>query len=558
LHPPATAVVKKNKKKGETNMKKSLALILSLLMLFSLVACGGGDSGKDSSNDTPSTSSDSGKTDDKTGGDAADSDSQETSSLELKGPGNVTLKRLGANVAFDPNNDINADVLKQSTGYDVEYFMLPAENADEKLLMDVSGGADYDAVNVTISQYRTLMAQGALQPLDDALDQYGQDILAGNSDKVWDALRGEDGHIYAVPYMYPHSHEIAMFMAARLDLMKAAGINELPTTIDEFYDCLVTLKEYYGDEYIILAGPFKPSSEGNENWVIPKTIACAFGIYNDWMVDENGKVYYMTEAPGFADMIAFLTKLYDEGLIDPDWAVNTESTLKEKFTSGKAIITCGNRALADFCSAALIENLNLSWDDLGYISALKGPDGTCTYQSTEAFNFVTCVPKSSKNVADVVNWWNLRVKDQLFIAIGEEGVHFNYDADGNIEPINPIFAEERGNSYWYMDVTNQKEYEFEWPSRVRKSEGQWHSFSAVTMNADQSIFVDNIFAFMPAKENYAKYNTTIFNDLQDYITQVMSGTRTIDDLDTFMSDWTNAGGEKVREELQSWYDEFYK
>ena len=530
-------------------MKKPLALLLSLLMLFSLAACGGNDNKQPASDGNQSTEAPSG--DKNTGG-------EQTTVPELKGPGNVTLKRLGYNAAFDPNNDINADVLKQSTGYDVEYFMLPAENADEKLLMDISGGADYDCVNVSVNQWRTLVAQGALQPLDDVLEAYGQDILAGNSDTVWDALRGEDGHIYGVPYMYPHSHEIAMFMVARMDLLKAAGINEVPTTIDEFYDCLVTLKEYYGDEYVILAGPFKPNSEGNENWVIPKTIACAFGIYNDWMVDENGQVYYMTEAPGFPDMIAFLTKLYNEGLIDPDWAINTESTLKEKFTSGKAIITCGNRALADFCSAALIENLNLSWDDLGYISALKGSDGTCKYQSTEAFNWIGCVPKSSKNLADVVNWWNLRIKDQLFIAIGEEGVHFNYDENGEIEPINPIFAEERGNSYWYMDVTNQKEYEFQWPSRVRKSEGQWHSFSAVTMDADQSIFVPNTFAFMPAKDNYTKYNTALFNDLNDYIIQIMSGTRTINDLDTFMSDWTNAGGESGRGHHPGWYDEYYK
>ena len=135
---------------------------------------------------------------------------------------------------------------------------------------------------------RTLGDVGALQHLDDRLEGYGQDVLAGNSETVWNAVRGEDGHIYGVPYMYPHSKEIAMFMIARMDLLKAAGITEVPTTIDEFYDCLVTLKQYYGDEYIILAGPFKPASEGNENWVIPKTIACAFGIYNDWMVDENG------------------------------------------------------------------------------------------------------------------------------------------------------------------------------------------------------------------------------------------------------------------------------
>ena len=346
-------------------MKKPLALLLSLLMLFSLAACGGGGNNQPTSDGNQSTAAPSG--DKNTGG-------EQTAVPELKGPGNVTLKRLGYNAAFDPNNDINADVLKQSTGYDVEYFMLPSENADEKLLMDISGGANYDSINISINQWRTLVSQGALQPLDDALEAYGQDVLAGNSENVWNALRGDDGHIYGVPYMYPHSHEIAAFMVARMDLLKAAGINEVPTTIDEFYDCLVTLKQHYGDEYVILAGPYLPNSEANENWVIPKTIACAFGIYNDWMVDENGKVYYMTEAPKFAEMVEFLTKLYNEGLIDPDWAINTESTLKEKFTSGKAIITCGNRALADFCSAALIENLNLSWDDLAYISALKGAD----------------------------------------------------------------------------------------------------------------------------------------------------------------------------------------
>ena len=249
-------------------MKKPLALLLSLLMLFSLTACGGGGNNQPASDGNQSTEAPSG--DKQTGG---------TTVPELKGPGNVTLKRLGYNAAFDPNNDINADVLKQSTGYDVEYFMLPSENADEKLLMDISGGANYDSINISINQWRTLVSQGALQPLDDALEAYGQDVLAGNSENVWNALRGDDGHIYGVPYMYPHSHEIAAFMVARMDLLKAAGINEVPTTIDEFYDCLVTLKQHYGDEYVILAGPYLPNSEANENWVIPKTIACAFGIY---------------------------------------------------------------------------------------------------------------------------------------------------------------------------------------------------------------------------------------------------------------------------------------
>jgi putative aldouronate transport system substrate-binding protein len=475
----------------------------------------------------------------------------------LKGPGNVTLKRLGGNVSFDVNADYMVPVIKKATGYDVTYFSLPAENADEKLLMDVAGGADYDVVNVNVNQWRTLMAQGALMPLNDLLDAYGKDILAGNSEETWKALSDADGNIYGLPYMYPYNNEIANFMACRWDLMKAAGIEKIPTTIDEFYNCLVALKKFYGDKYIIFAGPYKPASEGNENWVIPKTIACAFGIYADWMVDKDGKVIYMTEAPGFSGMIEFLTKLNKEGLLDPDWAVNTDSTVNEKFSSGKAIIACSNRAGVQVTTPAQMQNLGLTYDDIGYIGALKGSDGTCTYMSTKALNQISCILRSSKNAADAINWINLKVKNQLFICIGEEGVHFTYDADGKIQPINPIFANERGDSYWFIDCTDQPAYEKQWPARIRKSDAQWAAFSAITLKASEEtpeIFVDNKFAFKPASEAYTKYNTALFKSLQDYILQVLSGTRTIDDLKTFQSDWANNGGEDVRTDLQTFLD----
>lgn len=473
----------------------------------------------------------------------------------LKGPGNVTLKRLGGNVGFDVNTDYMVPIIKQATGYDVEYFMLPAEKADEKLMMEVAGGADYDVVNVNVSRWRTLMSAGALMPLNDLLDAYGQDILKGNTETTWKALSDDQGNIYGIPYMYPHSQEVASFMVCRWDLMKAAGIEKVPTTIDEFYNCLVTLKKFYGDEYIIFTGPYKPASEGNENWVIPKTIACAFGIYSDWMVDKNGKVYYMTEAPGFRDMVAFLAKLNNEGLIDFDWAVNTDSTVNEKFAAGKAIIAHSNRSGVQSTTPVQIETLKLTYDDLAYIGALKGADGTCTYMKTEALNQVSCILKNAKNPADAINWINLKIQQQLFICIGVEGTHFTYDETGKIAPINPIFANERGDSYWYIDGTDAGSYQFQWPSRIRKSDAQWAAFNEITIKANAEtpeIFVTNDFAFKPASEAYSKYNNSLFKALSDYILQVISGTRTIDDLATFQSDWVNNGGEEVRTELQAW------
>ena len=96
-----------------------------------------------------------------------------------------------------------------------------------------------DIKNILEKCDHTLLAQGALQPLDDLLEVYGQAILnAGHEPVIWDALRGDDGHIYGVPYMYPHPEEIAAFMTARMDLLRAAGIEEVPTTIDEFYNMI--------------------------------------------------------------------------------------------------------------------------------------------------------------------------------------------------------------------------------------------------------------------------------------------------------------------------------
>lgn len=474
---------------------------------------------------------------------------------ELKGPGNVTLKRLGYNVAFDVNKDIIVGVTEKATGYKVEYFALPAENANEKLLMEIASGKDYDVVNVTVDQWRTLVSNGALQPLNAVLDMYGKDILEGNSQETWRALSDENGTIYGVPYMYPYGTEINNFMIARMDLLKAAGIREIPTTLDDFYNMLVTLKRYYGDKYIILAGPYKNAAEGSSSLNFPRIISAAFGIYNDWMLDDNGNVIYLSEHENFADLVTFLAKCAKEGLFDPDWAANTTSSVTEKFASGKAIIAVADRNLAQSSIPVLQKNFGLKDADFGFISALEGADGTCKYMESTAINHVSAVLKNSKNLADAVNWMNLKVQNQLFINIGVEGVHFTYDEIGSIQPINPIFADERGNSYYYNDVTDEAAFKEQWPSRIRKSAAQWLAFNGVTIktNAERPwVFVKNAFAYMPASANTAKYNSTLLGSINDFVLQVMAGTRTVSDIKTYNSDWKNSGGELVRADLQAY------
>ncbi len=526
-------------------MKRLFAMFLVVLMVISSFA-GCGNSGG-SSSPTPSASGNPSSS----GGEAKPLDGEKP-----------TLKYLGYNVSFDPNTDPMAKVYEEVTGYKVEYNVLPAENADEKLLMEVSSGADYDVLQISVPQFQTLLGQGALKPLTELLDTYGKDILNGVNENSWKAMSGSDGKIYGIPYKYPYPTEITNFMVVRMDLLKGAGINEVPKTLDEFYNALVALKNTYGDKYIIFTGPFRAASEASVSWDIPQNITSAFGIYNDWMVDENGKVIYMTEHKNFPKLMEFMQKLMAEGLIDRDWAVNNTTTVNEKLSSGKAIIATSNRTgtLVTTPVMTAADGLKLTYDDLGYIGSLYGSDGTNTYMRTEAINQVTCILKSAKNAEHVVNWINIKQQNQLYLNFGVEGTHFTFDTDGSIKPINPIFAEERGNSYWYLNSTDEDLFAQQWPSRVRKSDAMWAPFEAVTIKANKEtpeIFVDNPFAFMPSLQNYSKYNQALFKSTSDYILQLIAGTKKIDSLSTFQKDWENMGGNAVRDELQQWYNEFY-
>ena len=91
-------------------------------------------------------------------------------------------------------------------------------------------------------------------------------------------------------------------------------------------------------------------------------------------------------------------------------------------------------------------------------------------------------------------------------------------------------------------------------TRIRKSEAQWAAFEAVTINGDTSVFVKSEFKFMPATEAYTENNTALYKMAQDFILQVLAGTRTVDDLPAFQKEWANNEGEAVRAELQAYYD----
>lgn len=515
-------------------IKRILSVVLVLVMLASVLAACGGNSGS--------------------GTGAVDKSQIKLADVK------PSLKVLGSSTTSDLNNTTEAKVIQQATGYTVEYFGLPAENANQALMLTMANKNDYDMVTMNQTQFSTLMTNKALLPLNDYIDVIAPEMWDYIPDYAWAGVSDEEGNVYAFPKLYSVDTEVASFMAVRMDLLKKAGINSLPTTISEFKKMLYDLKAFYGDEYIILSGPYNKGGTGNY-MNIPFCITSAFGIYNDWMVDDSGKVIYMTEHEKFPEMMKLMNELYEAGIIDIDYAANSWKAVDEKFASGKAIIAINSREMIDTNFAALAET-GVTVNDVEFIGALKGDDGTCMYMETAQYASFTGIPrKNPEKAADVVNYINEFVKNQELIVIGEEGVHFNWNEEGYPVPIQPAFTNDRNLANKYVYLAEMESFKVLFTARLQKSQIMWKAYTDCTIKANENtpeIFVPAYFAYCNG-ETYINNNTALRKSLNDFIALLVVGQRDVEkDIGTFTSDFNNQEGATMKAELQAWYDSTFK
>ncbi len=492
---------------------------------------------------------------------SSESAADTASKYELHDP-RPELKVLMGSSSVDYNTRPEALRIEELTGYHVIYDRLPSENTDQALALTLAGGNNYDAV-VTGSQsmFSSLMTNGALLPLNDYIDNITPEFWDALPEIFWEGVSDENGLVYALPFPQPRPDTINSNFVIRMDLVRAAGIDELPTTLGAFYEMLRTLKDFYGDEYIILTGPFWRNVSNNP-FPVDMCLASAFGIYNDWMVDDDGNVIYMTEHPRFAEMMNFYLKLKDEGILDPDFAINSYHDANERMASGKAIITFnGLTSGADTVYSAILE-LGLEAEDIAFLGPLEGDDGTCKFQNTMAYSTFTVVPVNNRGyTADLFDWFKRKYENQREISIGIEGVHHYIGEDGFPTPIQPTFNDEMNQGYSYHTIVNYETYADEWIVRAKKTPGYWLDYEAVTLGAKNErpwILVPAYFSLCGSPA-YLANKSVLTANLCDYLLQLIAGTKTLDSsLGTFMSDQRNEGLEEVRAELQEWYDANYR
>ena len=135
-----------------------------------------------------------------------------------------------------------------------------------------------------------------------------------------------DGRMFAVPGDVGEPGHMVTLM--RKDWLDKVGLG-VPTTFDEYIDALRAFKEGNpggGAGHYPFAGPMEYRSL--------KPFLSYFGAVPDqWLILPDGSIGYGAVQPETREALDFISKLYAEGIIDPD-IVTRDLNFDEKFVAG--------------------------------------------------------------------------------------------------------------------------------------------------------------------------------------------------------------------------------
>ncbi|WP_258881550.1 extracellular solute-binding protein [Paenibacillus sp. sptzw28] len=176
----------------------------------------------------------------------------------------------------------------------------------------------------SIPQFRTMVKQGAFWDLTPFISDYKN--LMETPQPIWDKTK-IDGKNYVVPIVRPL--EGGGTFAIRRDWLDKLGL-QMPTTMDELYEVMKAFKEKQPDGQKDTYGYTM-----RVNGLIDNAFT---GSNGKWKL-VDGKLIDVTLEPTSRDAILYKKKLYDEGLIPPDFSVMKDDQYWDLATSGRAGLT---------------------------------------------------------------------------------------------------------------------------------------------------------------------------------------------------------------------------
>lgn len=334
----------------------------------------------------------------------------------LTADNNISTKYVQENFG-DPNN--------------IEVTYIPVPRSQEKDMLNTLMAAN-DAPDLCFTYYNDLVynyvKNDGLHDLTQLIAEHGKELstFLGEDVLQWGQFNEKQ---YAIPARRTDRGTLTTFIRKDwLDQLKLP----VPTTTQEFYDCMVA---------------FKNAGLGGADTTIPFGLnfsavdiiwstANIIDSFKTTMSDKDLATLSEFAMPGAKEGIRFLNKMYSEGLVSQNFALDKDtSQYKKDIVSGKMGALQNNTDFIYSAGNGLLQmELAKTVPGAEYlaIDPFKNAEGKTPkrlYTSNGISNFV---PKTCKNPEAVIKYLNWMVQDDVrdFLQYGVEGVHYESKANG--------------------------------------------------------------------------------------------------------------------------------
>ncbi|WP_243644021.1 extracellular solute-binding protein [Paenibacillus pinisoli] len=447
---------------------------------------------------------------------------------------------------MDENHNPYLSYIENATGINIS-FMLPPFNGYQETLNTIMNSSDQPDLIQTADPmwvYKYVTEQ-ALLPLDDLIEAHAPELFQIFPKEAWEAVTF-NGQIYAIPSLNEVSGNEVIY--ARKDWLDALGL-EPPRTLEQYYDVMYAFT--YGD----------PDQNGvNDTYgltIIPSGLSRtapffgAFGVprglsqISMWK-ERDGKLVYSGILPEAKSALAYLAKLYGDGILDREFILNKLSSFKDKIIDGR--VGLFSAAWYD-TRGPILENMKkdpkAEWIRLEYPIGYDGEYGTAEYDLIQSYSVI---PKGSLHAKEVI--------EVLHFIAGEGYRELKLGFEGE------VWTKQNG-----MMVTNFEEHE----KHIYR--GTLHALAdpndgavrrdrlsslgeQYDLNENVEYIVQNVLHSDyrgPQTVSMRKYGSQLLKLEEETYLKIIMGLSVDQEFEKFAKQWITNGGWEITNEVNDWY-----
>lgn len=458
------------------------------------------------------------------------------------------------------------------------------DDFNQKVSMAITSGEIPDIMTVNYDDFRELVENDMVADLTDAYNNCASDLMkeiyASNDNHSLD-MATIDGKLYAIPVTSISSGPEMLWL--RGDWMDKLGLSE-PKTLDDIENIIRTFIEkdpggngagktvgiplvIEGDNF--LYGSYSGAYRANN-------IFTSFGAYPEqWVAGKDGSAVYGSVQPEMKEGLQKLATWYKDGLIDQQFAVRSYDDIKALITDGKCgSYFCGWWAPYDLAASY---ELNDSVEWRAYVLP-TGSDGKVTMWAGNPNQSYTVVRKGYEHPELIVKARSITLDynqgDAAYTDTSKEcqdyvnyvshsyGVEIIggfdwYDAAARAyqhisEAINGTRDPKEMNAYENSLYVSCKAYLDAVNAGKKPEKTDWLNYNCrmvasklmndTPVNIVQPVFFSQTESMPMMWESLKKME-------RETILKIITNEVGIDAFDSFVSDWMNAGGETITQEV---------